>query len=239
MKVREIMTTDVMTADPDTTLETIATMMRDEDVGAIPIVDDDELVGIVTDRDIVLRCIAEGKDPAETTATDVLSEDLETASPDTYAEEAAEIMSRQQVRRLPVVEDGQLVGMVSIGDIAVKERDERVSGGALEGVSRGVRKSTGSAKSSGKKQPGGRSERSAQAKIRMPQPMGTPGRGEERAGRTTGRQADARAEAKRGQEVSPGDQGISNRTAGEELERNARVVPFRESKTARTRRKAS
>ena len=82
MKVREIMTADVASAAPDTTLEEIATMMKEADAGAIPVVDDNALIGIVTDRDIVLRCVAEGKDPAECTAEDIVSENLETVEPD-------------------------------------------------------------------------------------------------------------------------------------------------------------
>ena len=144
MKVREIMTTDVATATPETTLEDIATMMRDEDTGAIPVLDDDELVGIITDRDIVVRCIAEGKDPVETTVEDVLSGGLETIEPESDIEEAREIMSRRQIRRLPVVEDGGLVGMLSIGDIAVKS-DADV-GDTLEDVSEGVKTSRTNAK---------------------------------------------------------------------------------------------
>jgi CBS domain-containing protein len=144
MKVREIMTTDVATATPETTLEDIATMMRDEDTGAIPVLDDDELVGIITDRDIVIRCIAEGKDPVETTVEDVLSDGLETIEPDSGIDEAREIMSRRQIRRLPVVEDGELVGMLSIGDIAVKSDSD--VGDTLENVSEGVKASGTNAK---------------------------------------------------------------------------------------------
>ena len=139
MKVRDVMTADVVTASPDTTLEEISTMMKSNDTGAIPVVDEEELVGIITDRDIVVRCVAEGKDPAETTAEDIITNDLETVDPDTDVEEALDIMGRNQVRRLPVVEDGALVGMVSIGDLAVKQEDEQDTGEALKDVSRGVK----------------------------------------------------------------------------------------------------
>lgn len=144
MKVRDVMTTDVATATPETTLEDIATMMRDEDTGAIPVLDGDQLVGIITDRDIVIRCIAEGKDPVETTVEDVLSERLETIEPDADVEHAKDLMSRRQVRRLPVIEDGELVGMLSIGDLAVKSGTDM--GKALENVSEGVKASGGSGK---------------------------------------------------------------------------------------------
>lgn len=139
MKVREMMTTDVTTATPDTTLEEIATMMRDENIGSVPIVDDEELMGIITDRDIVVRCIAEGKDPVETEAEEVLSEEMITIGPEADASQAARLMGERQIRRLPVVQDGRLVGMLALGDVAVKNSDEETSGEALEEVSQGVK----------------------------------------------------------------------------------------------------
>ena len=143
MKVREIMTIEVATAQPDSTLEEVASMMKAEDAGAIPVLDEDELVGIITDRDIVVRCIAEGRDATETNVEDILTEDLTTIEPDADVEEAARLMSERQIRRLPVVEDGMLVGVVSLGDIAIKEMDEQPASAALEGVSRGVKQERG------------------------------------------------------------------------------------------------
>lgn len=142
MKIREIMTTDVTTADLNSTLEEIATIMRHEDVGVVPILDDGELAGIVTDRDIVVRCVAEGRDPGECCAEDILTEGLVTVSPDDSVDEAADVMSRNQIRRLPVLEDGRLVGVVSLGDIAVKQHNDQVSGDALEDISEGVKRTT-------------------------------------------------------------------------------------------------
>ncbi len=155
MKVRDIMTIEVATASPQATLDDIAKIMRDEDVGAIPVVEDGELTGIVTDRDIVIRCNAEGKAPAEITVEEVITGGLETVDPETDVEDASRLMSERQIRRLPVVDNGELVGMVSLGDIAVKHADERVSGEALEEVSKGV-------KGSGRKQQQGRSGKAAQ-----------------------------------------------------------------------------
>src|SRR6266404_1969411 len=128
MKISEVMTTDVATASVDTTLEEIATMMRAENVGAIPILDEDEeLAGIVTERDIVIRCIADGKDATEATAEDILSYRVDSISPDQNVEAAARLMASKQIRRLPVVENGKLVGIISIGDLAVKIRDENLA----------------------------------------------------------------------------------------------------------------
>ena len=94
MKVSEIMTRDPKTAQLDSTLEEIAALMKDEDVGAIPIVDDDdELVGIVTDRDIVVRCVAEGKEASDTTVEDILTEELTTIEPDADVQQAARLMA--------------------------------------------------------------------------------------------------------------------------------------------------
>jgi CBS domain-containing protein len=140
MKIRDVMTAEIRSADLDTTIEELATIMRDEDIGSVPILDNGELCGIATDRDIVVRCIAAGRDPSETTVGDILSTDLQVVAPNQDTEEAARIMADLQVRRLPVVEKGRLVGMVSIGDLAVKsDTDEVRIGRTLEEVSEGVR----------------------------------------------------------------------------------------------------
>jgi CBS domain-containing protein len=202
MNVSEIMTTNVATAEPDSTLEEIATMMKDENVGAIPVVDGDELVGIVTDRDIVVRCIAEGKDPSECEVEEIVSEDLETVSPDDDVRRAAEIMQRKQIRRLPVCdEDGKLVGMLSLGDIAVKQGNDGVSGETLEQVSQGVK-------------------------------------GEQRkTGKST---SGASAEKKQQTRGNRQEQGITNRSSEEEMERQERVVSIREEgKAGKGRKRAS
>ena len=148
MRVSEIMTKDVATADLETSLEEIATLMKEENVGAIPVLDDDgDLAGIITDRDIVIRCIAEGKDVTECRAQDVLSENCEIASPEMDVKEASQLMASRQIRRLPVVEDGRLIGMLSIGDVAVKTANDKMSGDALEKVSQGVKPSEGGERS--------------------------------------------------------------------------------------------
>src|SRR5204863_8110543 len=98
MKVNQLMTKNVSVAELETTLEEIATMMRDEDAGAIPVLEDGKVVGIVTDRDIVLRCIAEGRDPVGTTSDDILSAELTTVRPNDDVDVAAHLMAQRQVR---------------------------------------------------------------------------------------------------------------------------------------------
>jgi CBS domain-containing protein len=151
MKVQDVMTRNVATARPDTTLEEIATMMRAEDVGAVPIVEAGELVGIVTDRDIVVRCIADGRDTAETVAEDVMSADVETIETAADISEASRLMSAKQIRRLPVVDQGKFIGMVSLGDIAVKQQDRPLdqAGSALQQISIGVREEKPSKRTAG------------------------------------------------------------------------------------------
>lgn len=140
MKVSEVMTTEVETVQMNSTLEEAASIMKVENVGAIPVVDeDDELVGIITDRDIVVRCVAEGKDPSDTSVEEVLSHELETIEPDVDVEEAARLMADKQIRRLPVCEDGELVGMISLGDLAVKASQPEASAAALREISQGAR----------------------------------------------------------------------------------------------------
>lgn len=140
MKVSDVMTTEVESVQLSSTLEEAASIMKVENVGAVPVIDeDDDLVGILTDRDIVVRCVAEGKNPAETNVEEVLSHELETIEPDVDVEEAAQLMADRQLRRLPVCEDGELVGMVSIGDLAVKTPAAQASTRALREISKGVR----------------------------------------------------------------------------------------------------
>jgi CBS domain-containing protein len=153
MKVSDLMTARIAKAQMDTTLEEIAMMMKTENIGAIPVVDEDELIGMVTDRDIVMRCVAEGGDPTEMTAEDIVTEELETIDPDSEVHEAMELMSRRQIRRLAVVDRGELVGMISLGDIAVKQGDEERSGQTLKEVSFGVKGAAGQQKTLAKPMP--------------------------------------------------------------------------------------
>jgi CBS domain-containing protein len=112
--------------------------MKQQDVGPVPVVENgDRLAGIVTDRDIVLRVVAEGGDPQSTTVGEIMSRDLATVDPDQPLEEALRLMARHQVRRLPVCEeDGRLVGIVAQADIATELGDDRVTGQVVEEISR-------------------------------------------------------------------------------------------------------
>ncbi|WCK54863.1 CBS domain-containing protein [Aneurinibacillus sp. Ricciae_BoGa-3] len=135
MKLRDIMTTEVQTCSPQDSLVQVAKIMWKEDVGIIPVVEGNKLVGVVTDRDIVLRCVAEGDDIRATTAQKCITTDMITATPDMDAHEAARLMGEHQIRRLPIVENGRLSGIVAIGDMAVVSIHEDEAGRALSGIS--------------------------------------------------------------------------------------------------------
>ncbi len=135
MKVRDIMTANVETVGPETDLVTIARRMKDLNVGSLPVVENDQLVGIITDRDIVIRAVAEGRSLEGEQVRGYLTPNPTTVTPDTDAREAAELMGREQIRRLPVVEGGRLVGFLAIGDVAVDVGKDRLVGDALQQIS--------------------------------------------------------------------------------------------------------
>jgi CBS domain-containing protein len=135
-KVSEVMSTDVQTISPDDTIEEAAQEMRDGDFGLVPVVEDEELVGVVTDRDIAIRAVAEGKDPG-TPVSEVMSEGVVWVNEDDSVEDAARIMSEHQIRRLPVVDSEQhIVGIVSLGDFAVDSSEIEPVVEALSDISR-------------------------------------------------------------------------------------------------------
>ena len=134
--VRDAMTKSPRTIGRASTIVEAARIMRDEDVGIVPIVDGDKLVGTLTDRDIAIRVVAEGKDPNTTKAEQVASRELVTIDPQQDLDEARRLMARHQVRRLPVVEeDGKLVGIVAQADIAEHATDEQ-TGELVEEISK-------------------------------------------------------------------------------------------------------
>jgi CBS domain-containing protein len=120
--VKDVMTRAPVTLGSDSTVLDAARKMRDEDIGPIVLVDGNEITGLVTDRDIVIRAVAEGMDPATTLLGAVASEALTTLKPSTPIDVAVSLMKEKAIRRLPVVEDGRPVGIVSLGDLAI-DRD--------------------------------------------------------------------------------------------------------------------
>ena len=134
--VRDVMTSNPCTIDADKPVAYAAKMMKQENVGIAPIVEGDRLVGTLTDRDIVVRVVAEGKDPQTVTTREVASTAPVTVDPQQDLEEALRLMATHQVRRLPVVEeDGRVVGVVAQADVA-READERRTGEVIEQISR-------------------------------------------------------------------------------------------------------
>lgn len=132
--VREIMTTNVEYCTPLDNVYEVAVKMKENDVGAIPIVENDRLLGMITDRDLVVRGIAE-KRSGSNQVTNVMTDNLITVSPDTSVYEASQLMSKHQIRRLPVVENGQLVGIVALGDLATNKLSDQKAGHALSEIS--------------------------------------------------------------------------------------------------------
>ena len=120
--ISEVMTSDPRTVELEDTLVRASSEMRDGDMGAVIVTENGECTGILTDRDIVVRAIAANKDPNETTVGEVATRDVTTLTPDQSVDDAIKIMSDEKVRRLPVVDGGRPVGIVSIGDLSA-ERD--------------------------------------------------------------------------------------------------------------------
>jgi CBS domain-containing protein len=133
--IKEIMTRDVRACEPNATVADAAKVMAQGDVGPVPIVEDGRLVGIVTDRDIVVRVVAEGRDANVTTVKEIASTDLVTVAPGDDLDEALNLLAQRQVRRLPVVEGERLVGIVAQADIARLGKDKK-TGEVVEEISR-------------------------------------------------------------------------------------------------------
>jgi len=135
-KVSDVMTPNPRTIEPSTPIVEAARLMAQEDIGPVPIVEGERVVGILTDRDVATRVVAEGKDPQTTTAGEIASKQLVTIDPDQDLEEAARLMAQHQVRRLPVCEeDGRLVGIVAQADIAA-EAPEQQTGQVVQEISK-------------------------------------------------------------------------------------------------------
>lgn len=133
-KVRDIMTKDVEYCTPLDNVYEVAVKMKELDVGAIPIIENNQLLGMITDRDLVVRGYAE-KRSGSNQVTNVMTENLITVTPETSLEKATQLMADHQIRRLPVVENGELLGIVSLGDLATNKMSDEKAGVALSEIS--------------------------------------------------------------------------------------------------------
>ena len=136
MKLRDIMTNQVVKIQPEETIAVAARMLERNNIGAMPVcTSEGKLCGMITDRDIVTRCLAAGKSPQTTSVREVMTSRVYVARPEMDAALAAGLMGREQIRRLPVMENGRLCGMVSLGDLAIKEESNVEAGDALTEIS--------------------------------------------------------------------------------------------------------
>lgn len=131
MKLRELMTDHVVSIHPEETVAVAARTLAHYNVGVLPVCQEGTLCGVVTDRDLVTRCLASGRTPEKTQVREVMTAQVVSAEPDMEAGVAAQLMGRRQVRRLPVVEKGKLCGMVSLGDLAKQEQTNPDAADAL------------------------------------------------------------------------------------------------------------
>jgi CBS domain-containing protein len=139
MKVSDIMTANPRTVSPGTTLQEAARLMQSEDVGIVPVVDGESarnLVGVVTDRDIAIRVVAEGRDPSSVRVSDVMSTNVRTCKADDSVDDVMEVMGAEQVRRVPIVDErGALVGIVAQADIVLQAKSDKKAERTVEKIS--------------------------------------------------------------------------------------------------------
>ena len=141
MKVAEIMSRSVVSANQKEPVTAAARLMKRHNLGALPVCDDEgRLRGLVTDRDIVTRCIAMDYDPTDTMLREIMTRGILTCQPEDEAGQAAAAMAKEQIRRLPVTENGRLVGMVSLGDMARRQRLAMEAAAALTDISANLRR---------------------------------------------------------------------------------------------------
>ena len=140
MQVSELMSKSVVTLSPADTVSTAAALLSRYGVGCLPVVNDGgRLRGVLTDRDIVLRCVAPGEDPAQLRVRDVMSRRVASVGPENDLTDAARLMAQHKVRRLPVVSGDRVVGMLSLGDMAKQHRLDAVTSAALSSISANIR----------------------------------------------------------------------------------------------------
>lgn len=139
MKVKDIMTRGVITVGAEESAEVAARTLTQYNIGALPVCDSNgRLCGVVTDRDLVIRCMASGRLPANTKVRDIMTSQVTSAKPDMDVGVAAHLMGRQQIRRLPVTENGKLCGMVSLGDLACREDSVMDAADALTDITSNI-----------------------------------------------------------------------------------------------------
>ncbi len=135
MKVRDIMSKDIASVSSDDSIERAAQLMKQYDVGSIPVCSQDKVIGIVTDRDIALRTVASGQDTKQQKVSDIMTSDPAVGDPEMNVKDAAKIMSERQIRRLPIVENNSLVGIVALGDISLEPAHQDSAEEALKDIS--------------------------------------------------------------------------------------------------------
>ncbi len=135
MKARDVMAGGLITCSPDAPVADAARLMRDRDTGDVLITDDGKLLGIVTDRDVAIRAAASGDDPSEEPVRKYMSKRLVTGHPNWDVSRVAKTMSKHQIRRLPIVENGMLLGIISLGDVALRDKHKDKVGQALRAIS--------------------------------------------------------------------------------------------------------
>ncbi len=139
MEVRALMSRDVVTVSPKEPATVAARMLARYNIGALPVAENGRLQGMITDRDIAVRCVAAGRDPKQTPVGEIMTGRVVSAAPGDDAEEAARCMAREQIRRLPVVERGCVVGMLSLGDLSVNDRMKMEASACLSEISSNVK----------------------------------------------------------------------------------------------------
>lgn len=136
MNIRDVMTRNVQVIDPQSNLREAAQMMKDLNVGGLPVCDGDRLLGFITDRDITVRAVAEGQDPSQCSVSDAMSKQLVWCYEDENLDKAATLMRDRKVRRVAVLNrDKRLVGIIALGDLSTRAEEEKVATEALEGIS--------------------------------------------------------------------------------------------------------
>lgn len=135
MQVKDVMTKSIASVNINDNVERAAQLMKEYNIGSVPVCDGQKVIGILTDRDIALRSVAEGMNGKVQSVRDVMTSNPVIANPDTDIQDAARIMSERQIRRLPVVENNSLIGMISLGDLAVEPKLEQSAEEALKNIS--------------------------------------------------------------------------------------------------------